>query len=87
MSKEVVKQKTYLKMEDKNLTTPEELVAKIKKYKNYFGDEGGVTFSGGDPLCQPEFLLECLKLCKQENIHTMLTEKGKNIFYNFWNIQ
>ena len=41
-------------MEDKNLTTPEELVAKIKKYKNYFGDEGGVTFSGGDPLCQPE---------------------------------
>ena len=66
-------------MEDKNLTTPEELVAKIKKYKNYFGDEGGVTFSGGDPLCQPEFLLECLKLCKQENIHTCLDTSGVGI--------
>ncbi len=66
-------------MEDKNLTTPEELVAKIKRYKNYFGDEGGVTFSGGDPLCQPEFLLECLKLCKQENIHTCLDTSGVGI--------
>ena len=43
--------------------TPEELVNKIKRFKTYFNASGGgVTFSGGEPLLQPEFLLECLKL-------------------------
>jgi len=56
--------------------TPEELVEKIEKYKNYFGQDGGVTFSGGEPLLQPEFLLECLKLCKQKSIHTCLDTAG-----------
>ena len=64
------------KMEEKNMTTAEELIDKIKRYKNYFGKEGGVTFSGGDPLCQPEFLLECLKQCKQEGSHTCLDTSG-----------
>ena len=56
--------------------TPEELVEKIEKYKNYYGEDGGVTFSGGEPLLQPEFLLECLKLCKEKNIHTCLDTAG-----------
>lgn len=56
--------------------TPEELVKKIEKYKNYYGEDGGVTFSGGEPLLQPEFLLECLKLCKEKNIHTCLDTAG-----------
>ena len=46
------------------------------RYKNYFGEEGGVTFSGGEPLLQPEFLIEALKLCKQCNIHTCLDTAG-----------
>jgi pyruvate formate lyase activating enzyme len=33
---------------------------------------GGVTFSGGEPLLQPDFLLEVLKLCKQAGIHTAI---------------
>lgn len=54
-----------------------DLVDKIKKYKNYFkASGGGVTFSGGEPLLQPEFLLECLKLCKENNIHTTLDTAG-----------
>lgn len=53
-----------------------ELVSKICRYKNYFGEEGGVTFSGGEPLLQPDFLLECLKLCKEEGIHTALDSAG-----------
>lgn len=57
-------------------TTPEELVKKILRYKPYFEEEGGVTFSGGEPLNQPEFLLECLKLCKKEGIHTCLDTSG-----------
>ena len=56
--------------------SPQELVEKIEKYKNYYGENGGVTFSGGEPLLQPEFLLECLKLCKEKNIHTCLDTAG-----------
>jgi len=56
--------------------SPNELIKKIEKYKNYYGTSGGVTFSGGEPLLQPEFLLECLKLCKQKNIHTCIDTAG-----------
>lgn len=55
---------------------PQELIENVEKYKNYFVTNGGVTFSGGEPLLQPEFLLECLKLCKQKNIHTCLDTAG-----------
>lgn len=44
---------------------PEELVRRIYKYKGYFKANGGVTFSGGEPLFQKEFLKETLKLCKK----------------------
>ena len=56
--------------------SPEELVKKIKRFKPYFGEEGGVTFSGGEPLLQPKFLLECLKLCKENGINTALDTAG-----------
>ena len=56
--------------------SPQKLVEKISRYKAYFGKDGGVTFSGGEPLLQPEFLVECLKLCKQQNIHTVLDTSG-----------
>lgn len=62
--------------------TPLELVEKIERYKPYFNDNGGVTFSGGEPLLQSEFLIECLKLCKERNIHTCIDTSGvggKNI--------
>ena len=54
----------------------EELVEKIVRFKSYFGNDGGVTFSGGEPLLQPHFLLECLKLCKKEKINTALDTAG-----------
>ena len=57
--------------------TAEELVKRIKRFKSYFTTSGGgVTFSGGDPLRQPEFLLEVLKECKSEGIHTCLDTSG-----------
>lgn len=56
--------------------TSEELVRRILKYKNYFDDNGGVTFSGGEPLLQKDFLIETLKLCKTCNIHTTLDTSG-----------
>lgn len=61
---------------DKFLITPDELVRHIYKYRNYFGEDGGVTFSGGEPLFQHDFLLECLKLCKKMGINTCLDTSG-----------
>lgn len=54
----------------------QELVKKIERYKNYYGADGGATFSGGEPLLQPEFLLECLKLCKEKGINTAIDTAG-----------
>lgn len=56
--------------------TPKKLVEKILRYVPYYEDEGGVTFSGGEPLLQSEFLLETLKLCKENNIHTCIDTAG-----------
>lgn len=67
---------TWILNEKSDSYTPEDLIEKISRYKPYFKNNGGVTFSGGEPLMQKEFLLECLKLCKKENIHTCLDTAG-----------
>lgn len=54
----------------------DKLIEDILKYKNYFKNNGGVTFSGGEPLFQKEALLEALKLCKKHNIHTCIDTAG-----------
>jgi len=59
-----------------NNYTPQQLVDKIKRYKTYFKDKGGVTFSGGEPLLQSKFIIETAKLLKQENIHVALDTAG-----------
>ncbi len=41
-----------------------------------FEFSGGITFSGGEPLMQPEFLLECLKKCKAAAINTTIDTAG-----------
>jgi pyruvate formate lyase activating enzyme len=37
---------------------------------------GGVTFSGGEPMMQPEFILEALKACKADGFHTAVDTSG-----------
>lgn len=60
-----------------NEMTPEELVKQIVKFKSYHkASGGGVTFSGGEPLLQPEFLIETMKLCKEQGIHIALDTAG-----------
>lgn len=56
--------------------TPEDLAKRILKNKNYFGDKGGVTFSGGEPLLQSKFIIEVCKILKKENIHIALDTAG-----------
>ncbi len=55
----------------------ETLFRKILRFRPYFERSGGgVTFSGGEPLLQPDFLLEMLKRCKVEGIHTCIDTAG-----------
>ncbi|MBE6814682.1 MAG: pyruvate formate lyase-activating protein [Ruminococcaceae bacterium] len=56
--------------------TPEEIFLKIKRLKNYFGESGGVTVSGGEPLMQPEFIKELFTLCKNDGITTAIDTSG-----------
>lgn len=57
--------------------TTDELLKKVLRFKPYFEKSGGgITFSGGEPLLQPEFLLEALKLCKENGIHTCIDTAG-----------
>ena len=52
------------------------LFERINRYSAYYGPKGGVTFSGGDPLMQPEFLCRMLKLCNDGGIHTAIDTSG-----------
>lgn len=61
----------------------EKLLSDILKYKNYFGNNGGVTVSGGEPLMQIEFVTQLFKLLKNEGIHTCLDTSG--ILFNSQN--
>lgn len=57
--------------------SPDQLMERILKYKNYYrASGGGVTFSGGEPLLQADFLLTMLKACKREGINTALDTSG-----------
>ncbi|SKC46091.1 pyruvate formate lyase activating enzyme [Maledivibacter halophilus] len=54
-----------------------ELLQKALKFKTYFQkSEGGITCSGGEPLLQPEFLMEFLALCKKNGLHTAIDTAG-----------
>lgn len=53
-----------------------ELVKKIARYKPYFKNGGGVTFSGGEPLLNAPFINECAGLLRKEGINYALDTSG-----------
>lgn len=60
--------------------SPAELYEKTLRYKKYMDiSGGGVTCSGGEPLMQPEFLVEYLTLCRQAGMHTVLDTAGVGV--------
>ena len=56
--------------------TADELVNQAMRYREYFGKDGGVTVSGGEPLLQAEFVRELFELCHEQGINTCLDTSG-----------
>lgn len=56
--------------------TPEAVMEKILRCRDYFGPQGGVTVSGGEPLLQAPFVAALFRLCKEHGIHTALDTAG-----------
>ena len=56
--------------------TAQELLAKIVRYIPYFKQTGGVTFSGGEPLLQAEFLSELTALLNERGIRYVVDTSG-----------
>lgn len=63
-------------MSDGTEYTPEEIVNKAVRYKEYFAGKGGITLSGGEPLLQAEFAKEVFRLSKKNGINTCLDTSG-----------
>ena len=56
--------------------TADEVIEKVLRYKNYFGADGGITVSGGEPLVQAEFVYELFRKCRDYGINTALDTSG-----------
>ncbi|QOX62187.1 pyruvate formate lyase-activating protein [Anoxybacterium hadale] len=54
----------------------EEIAEKVLRYRSYFGTQGGITISGGEPLLQWEFVAELFRQLKEKGIHTVLDTSG-----------
>ncbi len=54
----------------------EEIIAQVTRYRAYFGKDGGLTVSGGEPLLQSAFVCELFTRCRALGIHTALDTSG-----------
>lgn len=66
------------KINDNNTMTSDEIISIANNNMSYYKN-GGVTFSGGEPLLQPEFLIDTLKKCKNIGLHTAIDTCGVGI--------
>ncbi len=65
-----------LSFKTENMISKDALVSKIERYKSFIFDKGGVTFSGGEPLCQAEKLIDVFKTLKEKGYHIALDTNG-----------
>jgi len=59
-----------------NAKSVDELVETSKRFKSFYGDIGGVTLSGGEPLVQAKGVVTLASALKAEGIHTCLDTSG-----------
>lgn len=57
--------------------TPSALIRQALRYKRYWGKEGGITVSGGEPLLQLDFMVELFRLAKENGVGTVLDTAGQ----------
>lgn len=55
-----------------DMRSAEEILDFAERYRGYWGEDGGITISGGEPLLQIDFLLELFKLAKERGIKTCI---------------
>lgn len=61
---------------DAVLRTPQDILKQALRYRPYWGKEGGITVSGGEPLLQLDFLQELFREAKKAGVHTVLDTAG-----------
>lgn len=54
-----------------------EVLNNALRYRSYWGKQGGITVSGGEPLRQLDFLLDLFHQAKQQGIHTVIDTSGQ----------
>ncbi|MCQ2913796.1 MAG: 4-hydroxyphenylacetate decarboxylase activase [Alphaproteobacteria bacterium] len=64
----------------------DELMNVLIRDSSNWGLDGGVTFSGGEPLLQYDFLLQVLEKCKEKMIHTAVETSANIPSEKFWNL-
>ena len=60
----------------------EDLLKKALRYKSYWGKDGGITVSGGEPLAQIDFLIEFFEAAKAAGVNTCIDTSGVNFVRN-----
>lgn len=60
-----------------DMRTAEELLDQAERYRSYWGKEGGITVSGGEPLLQIDFLLDLFQKAKARGINTAIDTAGQ----------
>lgn len=68
--------KEALLVKGRDVTAPQLLEAVRRDASVFRSSGGGVTFSGGEPLMQGEFLRECLLLCREAGLDTCIETSG-----------
>ena len=68
---------TWQPCENLTLMTAPELHKKLMRYRPYWKSNGGVTFSGGEPLLQMDFVTETFRLLKKDGVHTAIDTAGQ----------
>lgn len=56
--------------------TLEDILAEVEEDSIFYGDDGGVTLSGGEVLAQPDFAAALLKACRDKGLHTAVETTG-----------